>query len=52
MFRELRKLGATSVDEAAIIAANARRWWRNSRMRLNRVMPIAYFDRLGVPKFS
>ena len=51
MFRELRKLGA-SVDEAAIIAANARRWWRNSRMRLNRVMPIACFDRLGVPKFS
>ena len=51
MFRELRKLGA-SVAEAAIIAANARRWWRNSRMRLNRVMPIAYFDRLGVPKFS
>ena len=35
MFRELRRLGA-SVDEAAIIAANARRWWRNSRMRLNR----------------
>ncbi len=51
MFRELRRLGA-SVKEAAIIAANARRWWRNSRMRLNRVMPIAYFDRLGVPKFS
>ena len=51
MFRDLRRLGA-SVDEAAIIAANARRWWRNSRMRLNRVMPITYFDRLGVPRFS
>lgn len=51
MFRELRALGA-SVDLAARIAGNARRWWRNSRMGLNRVLPIAYFDRLGVPRFS
>ncbi|MDP1692966.1 MAG: group II intron reverse transcriptase/maturase [Burkholderiaceae bacterium] len=51
MFRELRKLGA-SVDLAARIAGNARRWWRNSRMGLNMLMPIAYFDRLGVPRFS
>jgi RNA-directed DNA polymerase len=51
MFRELRKLGA-SVDLAARIAGNARSWWRNSRMGLNRVLPIAYFDSLGVPKFS
>ena len=51
MFRELRRLGA-SVDVAARIAGNARRWWRNSRMALNMVMPIAYFDRLGVPRFS
>jgi RNA-directed DNA polymerase len=51
MFRELRKLGA-SVDLAARIAGNARRWWRNSRLGLNMVLPIAYFDRLGVPRFS
>ena len=51
MFRELRRLGA-SVDLAARIAGNARRWWRNSRMGLNMLMPIAYFDRLGVPRFS
>jgi group II intron reverse transcriptase/maturase len=51
MFRELRKLGAPPVL-AARIAGNARRWWRNSAMGLNRVMPIAYFDRLGVPRFS
>lgn len=51
MFRELRKLGA-DVDLAARIAGNARSWWRNSAMGLNRVMPIAYFDRLGVPRFS
>ena len=51
MFRELRVLGA-SVDLAARIAGNARRWWRNSCMGLNRVLPVEYFDRLGVPKFS
>lgn len=51
MFRELRKLGATP-DLAARIAGNAKRWWRNSAMGLNRVLPIAYVDRLGVPRFS
>jgi group II intron reverse transcriptase/maturase len=51
MFRELRKLGA-SVVQAARIAGNGRRWWRNSAMELNRILPIAYFDRLGVPRFS
>lgn len=51
MFRELRKLGAAT-DLAARIAGNAKRWWHNSRLGLNRVMPIAYFDRLGVPRFS
>ena len=51
MFRELRQLGAPP-DLAARIAGNARRWWRNSAMGLNRVLPIAYFDRLGVPRFS
>jgi RNA-directed DNA polymerase len=51
MFRELRKLGA-SADQAARIAGNGRRWWRNSAMGLNRLLPIAYFDRLGVPRFS
>ena len=51
MFRELRQLGADA-DLAARIAGNARRWWRNSAMGLNRVLPIAHFDRLGVPRFS
>jgi RNA-directed DNA polymerase len=51
MFRELRRLGA-SVDLAARIASNAKRWWRNSQLGLNMLMPIAYFDRLGVPRFS
>lgn len=51
MFRELRAMGAT-VDHAARVAGNARRWWRNSRGELNRLLPIAYFDRLGVPRLS
>lgn len=51
IFRELRRLGA-SVDLAASIAGNARRWWHNSALALNRVLPVAYFDRLGVPRFS
>ncbi|MCD6672654.1 MAG: group II intron reverse transcriptase/maturase [Burkholderiaceae bacterium] len=51
MYRELMAMGAAQED-ARRIAANSRRWWRNSRMALNRVMPIAYFDRLGVPRLS
>ena len=51
MYRELRRLGASEAV-AGRIAANARRWWRNSRMALNSVLPISYFDSLGVPRFS
>ena len=51
MYRALRALGATS-EHAARIAGNARRWWRNSRYELNRIMPIGYFDQLGVPRLS
>ena len=51
VYRELRALGASS-DQAARVAGNTRRWWRNSRMELNRIMPIAYFDHLGVPRLS
>lgn len=51
MYRELKALGASEAD-ARKVAANSRCWWRNSRMALNRAMPIAYFDRLGVPRLS
>ena len=51
MFRELRRLGASEAV-AARIASNSRRWWRNSRMTLNGVLPVSYFDKLGVPRFS
>lgn len=51
MYRELRKMGASEAD-ARTVAANSRCWWRNSGQALNRAMPIAYFDRLGVPRLS
>lgn len=51
MYRELKARGA-SEEDARKVASNSRCWWRNSRMRLNRALPIAYFDRLGVPRLS
>jgi len=51
MYRQMRQLGASETD-ARTVAANSRRWWRNSRLLLNRVLPIAYFDRLGVPRLA
>jgi len=51
IYRELRRLGASDED-ARYAASYARRWWHNSAMRLNRAMPVTYFDRLGVPRFS
>lgn len=47
----LLAVGASPVV-AGTIAANLRRWWRNSGMLLNAVLPIAYFDRLGIPRLS
>ena len=49
--RELMALGASATD-AERVAGNSRCWWRNSCMLLNRALPIAYFDRLGVPRLS
>jgi hypothetical protein len=31
----------------------SRRWWRNSGSKLlNSVLPVAWFDRLGLPRLS
>ncbi|MCL2591523.1 MAG: group II intron reverse transcriptase/maturase [Betaproteobacteria bacterium] len=51
IYREMVALGASKVD-AVKVSANSHRWWHNSYLRLNRAMPIAYFDRLGVPRLS
>lgn len=50
-YRELRALGA-SEGTAQTVARNARRWWRNSYLELNRVLNIAWFDRLGLPRLT
>ena len=51
IYRELIKLGARP-DVARSVAGNSRCWWRNSRMALNHVLTIAYFDRLGMPRLT
>jgi hypothetical protein len=48
-YRELRKRGASS-DVAAQVAANTRRWWRNSGMLLHRVLNLRWADQLGIPR--
>lgn len=51
MYRELMALGAKP-DVARRVAANSRRWWRNSGMLLNAVLTIDWSDRLGLPRLS
>ena len=51
IYRELRTLGA-SQQVAQRVASNSHRWWRNSRFELNRVLNIAWFDRLGLARLS
>jgi hypothetical protein len=50
-YRALRAMGARR-DQAAAVAAGTRRWWHTSLGELHKLMPIAYFDRLGVPRLS
>jgi RNA-directed DNA polymerase len=51
MYPSLRALGASHAV-ARQIAANGRRWWRNSGKSLNSVLDLAWFDRLGLPRLS
>jgi RNA-directed DNA polymerase len=51
MYRELTALGAKP-DVARQVAANSRRWWRNSGMLLNAVLTLKWSDRLGLPRLS
>jgi RNA-directed DNA polymerase len=51
IYRELRALGAKHAV-ARQVAANSRRWWRNSAMLLNSVLTIAWFDHMGLPRLS
>lgn len=51
IYRELRGLGA-SAQTARKVAANSYSWWRNSRFELNRVLDVAWFDRLSLVRLS
>lgn len=49
--RELRRLGANT-GVARQVAANSRRWWRNSGMLLNSVLTLKWMDKLGIPRLA
>ena len=51
VFHELRARGM-SARTAAQVAANARRWWRNSAMAIHIALPNKLFDELGVPRLA
>jgi RNA-directed DNA polymerase len=51
IYRELMKLGAHP-KVALLAAGNKRGWWRRSERALNSVLTIAYFDSLGMPRFT
>lgn len=51
IYRELRRRG-TADDVARQVAANSRRWWRNSAMMLNVALPTRYYDAMGVPRLA
>lgn len=49
--RALLALGAHP-DVARRVAANGRRWWRNSGMALNSVLTLPWMDKLGLPRLA
>jgi len=51
VYRELMKLGAHP-KVARLAAGNKSGWWRRSERALNSVLTIAYFDSLGMPRFT
>ena len=51
IYRELRARGLPE-NAAARIAANGRRWWKNSAKLINVAFPIRYFDQLGIPRLA
>jgi group II intron reverse transcriptase/maturase len=51
IYREMKRLGATE-NAAREVAANSRRWWKNSGMLLHVALPMSYYDRAGVPRLA
>ena len=51
IYRAVIALGA-SPKQARIAASFSGRWWHGSRVGLNSVLTISYFDRLGMPRLT
>ncbi|MFN3077143.1 MAG: group II intron maturase-specific domain-containing protein, partial [Alphaproteobacteria bacterium] len=51
IFRELTAMGAKP-DVAAQVAANSRRWWRNSGRLVHTVLTIRWADQMGMPRLA
>jgi len=51
IYRELRRRDLSHA-KAALVASNARRWWRNSKMLIHVAFPNSYFDQLGIPRLA
>lgn len=51
VYREMKRLGVTE-DVARQVAANARRWWKNSAKLLNTALPNSYYDAIGIPRLA
>jgi len=51
IFRELRARGM-SLLVARRVAANGRRWWKNSAMAVHIALPNSLFDGLGLPRLA
>ena len=51
IYAELCRLGV-SQSLAARVASCAGRWWHMSRQTVHGALTVAYFDELGVPRFS
>ncbi|MGL3111739.1 group II intron reverse transcriptase/maturase [Bradyrhizobium sp. BR 1432] len=51
VYRELIARGVHP-DEARRVAINRRRWWRTSKVALNKALPNERFRRLGVPSLA
>jgi group II intron reverse transcriptase/maturase len=51
VYRELRRRDLSHA-KAALVASNARRWWKNSGMLIHVAFPNRYFDQLGIPRLA
>jgi len=51
IYRELRSRGMSD-HAAAQVAANGRRWWKNSDKMIHLALPIQYFDQLQLPRLA